>query len=452
MVSSKGRALVIDDALEMANAVVEYLGRNGFEAEAADSGEAGIARFKLAPADVVLTDLRMKGVDGLDVLQAIRELDAEVPVVIMTAFGAVESAVEAIQRGAYHYVTKPFKLDVVRVLLERAIGERSVRTENVALRRAMREAIPGGTLLGRSPGMRAVNELVRRVAATSTPVLVLGETGTGKELVARDVHAEGLRREAPFVAVNCAAVPEALLESELFGHLRGSFTGATQTRRGLFVEANGGTLFLDEIGDMPLTLQAKLLRVLETGEVRSVGSDGARKTDVRIIAATHRDLVTEIRAGRFRQDLYFRLNVVPIAIPPLRERKDDIPLLIEHFLQKSRLRLPAAASRSFSAEALALLVRYPWPGNVRQLENAIDRWLITGDGAEIGVGEVRSLIAEWDTPDLPALSADLLPLQAVEEKYIAWVLERVGGNKTRAAEILQIDPSTLYRRGRQRKT
>jgi two-component system, NtrC family, response regulator HydG len=281
---------------------------------------------------------------------------------------------------------------------------------------------------------------------------VLGETGTGKELVARDVHAEGLRREAPFVAVNCAAVPEALLESELFGHLRGSFTGATQTRRGLFVEANGGTLFLDEIGDMPLALQAKLLRVLETGEVRSVGSDGARKTDVRIIAATHRDLVTEIRAGRFRQDLYFRLNVVPIAIPPLRERKDDIPLLIEHFLQKSRLRLPAAASRSFSAEALALLVRYPWPGNVRQLENAIDRWLITGDGAEIGVGEVRSLIAEWDTPDLPALSADLLPLQAVEEKYIAWVLERVGGNKTRAAEILQIDPSTLYRRGRQRKT
>src|SRR6185312_971213 len=290
----------------------------------------------------------------------------DVPVVIMTAFGAVETAVEAIQRGAYHYVTKPFKLDVVRVLLERAIGERSVRTENVTLRRAMREAIPGGTLVGRSPGMRAVNELVRRVAATSTPVLVLGETGTGKELVARDVHAEGLRREAPFVAVNCAAVPEALLESELFGHLRGSFTGATQTRRGLFVEANGGTLFLDEIGDMPLALQAKLLRVLETGEVRSVGSDGARKTDVRIIAATHRDLVTEIRAGRFRQDLYFRLNVVPIAIPPLRDRKDDIPLLIEHFLQKSRLRLPSAASRSFSAEALALLVRYPWPGNVRQ--------------------------------------------------------------------------------------
>ncbi|HVZ89735.1 MAG TPA: sigma-54 dependent transcriptional regulator [Polyangia bacterium] len=447
---SKGRVLVIDDALEMANAVVEYLRRNDFEAEGVDGGQAGISRFKAAPADAVLTDLRMKGIDGLDVLQAIRDLDAEVPVVIMTAFGAVESAVEAIQRGAYHYVTKPFKLDVVRVLLERAIGERSIRTENVALRRAVREAIPGGTLVGRSAGMRAVNELIRRVAATATPVLVLGETGTGKELVARDIHAEGPRRQAPFVAVNCAAVPEALLESELFGHTRGAFSGATQTRRGLFVEANGGTLFLDEIGDMPLALQAKLLRVLETGEVRSVGSDSSRKTDVRIIAATHRDLVAHIRTGQFRQDLYFRLNVVPIVLPALRERKDDIPLLLEHFLLRSRVRLPSASSRAFTPEAVALLMRYAWPGNVRQLENAIDRWLITGDGNEIGADEVQRLVAEWDTPDLPALAGEMLPLQAVEQRYIAWVLEKVGGNKTRAAEILQIDPSTLYRRGRQR--
>jgi two-component system response regulator HydG len=448
---SKGRVLVIDDTLEMANAVVEYLRRSGFEAEGVDSGEAAIARFKAAPADAVLTDLRMKGVDGLDVLQAVREIDGDVPVVIMTAFGAVETAVEAIQRGAYHYVTKPFKLDVVRVLLERAIGERAVRSENVALRRAVREAIPGGTLVGRSAGMRAVNELIRRVAVASTPVLVIGETGTGKELVARDIHAEGPRRDAPFVAVNCAAVPEALLESELFGHLRGAFTGATQTRRGLFLEANRGTLFLDEIGDMPLALQAKLLRVLETGEVRSVGSDGSRKTDVRIIAATHRDLVAEIRAGRFRQDLYFRLNVVPVSIPPLRERKDDIPLLLEHFLQKSRARAAGASPRTFTPEAIGLLVRYAWPGNVRQLENAIDRWIVTGDGGEIDAAEVQSLIAEWDTPDFPGTPTEMLPLQIFEDRYIAWILERVGGNKTRASEILQIDPSTLYRRGRNRK-
>ncbi|HXJ23468.1 MAG TPA: sigma-54 dependent transcriptional regulator [Polyangia bacterium] len=446
-----GRVLVIDDAIEMATAVVEYLRRHDFDAEAADSGQAGIARFKARPADAVLTDLRMKGTDGLDVLRAVRELDPEVPVVIMTAFGAVESAVEAIQRGAYHYVTKPFKLDVVRVLLERAIGERSVRTENVALRRAVRDAIPGGSLVGRSPGIRAVNELIRRVAGTTTPILVLGETGTGKELVARDIHADGPRRDAPFVAVNCAALPEALLESELFGHIRGSFTGATQTRRGLFVEANSGTLFLDEIGDMPLALQAKLLRVLETGEVRSVGSDGSQKTDVRIMAATHRDLVSDTRAGRFRQDLYFRLNVVPVRIPPLREHTDDIPLLIEHFLRKSAARFPHAASTTFTPEAMALLVRYAWPGNVRQLENAVDRWLITSDRHEIGAQDVRALIAEWDTPEHPGLPAEMLPLHDVEEKYIAWVLDKVGGNKTRAAEILEIDPSTLYRRGRQRR-
>ena len=229
-------------------------------------GEAAIRRFKASPADVVLTDLRMKGLDGMDVLAGVTEIDADVPVVIMTAFGAVESAVEAIRRGAYHYVTKPFKLDVVRLLLERAVAERAVRVENEGLRRTVREVLTGGTLVGRSPGIKAVTELIRRVAATSVPVLVLGETGTGKELVARAIHAEGSRREAPFVAVNCAALPEALLESELFGHVRGAFTGATQTRRGLFVEANGGTLLLDEIGDMPLALQAKLLRVLETGE------------------------------------------------------------------------------------------------------------------------------------------------------------------------------------------
>ncbi len=448
----KGRVVVIDDALEMATAVVEYLRRHGFEAEAFDSGQAGIASLRARPADAVLTDLRMKGTDGMDVLRAARELEPEIPVVIMTAFGAVESAVEAIQRGAYHYVTKPFKLDVVRVLLERAIGERSVRAENVALRRAVRDAIPGGSLVGRSAGIRAVNELCRRVSGAATPVLVLGETGTGKELVARDIHAEGPRRDAPFVAVNCAALPESLLESELFGHVRGSFTGATQTRRGLFVEANGGTLFLDEIGDMPLPLQAKLLRVLETGEVRSLGSDGAQKTDVRIVAATHRDLVADIRAGRFRQDLYFRLNVVPIRIPPLRERADDVPLLLEHFLRRGAQRFSQAGSISFSPEAVALLVRYAWPGNVRQLENAVDRWLITSERHEISAADVRALIAEWETPEHPAVPAEMLPLAAVEERYIAWVLDRVSGNKTRAAEILQIDPSTLYRRGRQRKT
>jgi two-component system response regulator HydG len=448
---SKGRVLVIDDALEMANAVVEYMQRQGFDAEGSDSGEAALRRFKAAPADVVLTDLRMRGLDGMDVLQAIHQLDAQVPVVIMTAFGAVESAVEAIQRGAYHYVTKPFKLDVVRVLLERAMGERTVRAENESLHRKVREVMTGGTLVGRTAGITMVGDLVRRVAATSAPVLVLGETGTGKELVARAIHAEGSRKDGPFVAVNCAAVPEALLESELFGHVRGAFTGATQTRRGLFVEADGGTLLLDEIGDMPLALQAKLLRVLETGEVRSVGSDAPRTTNVRIVAATHHDLAARIKQGQFRQDLFFRLNVVPIAIPPLRERREDIPLLLAHFLRKSRERFPRATPRAFSSEALKILADHPWPGNVRQLENAIDRWIITGDAEEISAVEVRAALSDGAGDGPAGLAGELLPLHTVEQRYIAHVLEKVGGNKTKAAEILQIDPSTIYRRGKQAK-
>ena len=448
---SKGKVLVIDDAIEMANAVVEYLQRNGFDAQGVDSGEAGLKAFKAAPADVVLTDLRMKGLDGMDVLQAMHDVDADVPVVIMTAFGAVESAVDAIRRGAYHYVTKPFKLDVVRVLLERAVAERAVRVENEGLRRTVRAVLTGGTLVGRSDGIRAVTDLVRRVASTSVAVLVLGETGTGKELVARAIHAEGPRRDGPFVAVNCAALPEALLESELFGHIKGAFTGATQTRRGLFVEANGGTLLLDEIGDMPLALQAKLLRVIETGEVRSVGSDAPRMTDVRIIAATHRDLPAEVRAGKFRQDLFFRLNVVPVAIPALRQRREDIPLLLEHFLAKSRQRFPRTPAIAFAPDAIKVLVEHAWPGNVRQLENLVDRCVITGETAEISAADIRAAVGEWEPDDPLQTRGELLPLHAVEQRYIAWVLEKVGGNKTRAAEILQIDPSTIWRREKQSK-
>ena len=448
---SKGRVLVADDTLEMATAVVEYLVRHGFEAEAVDSGSAALSRFKACPADVVLTDLRMKGLDGMDVLQSMREIDPDVPVVIMTAFGGVDSAVEAIQRGAYHYVTKPFKLEVVRVLLERAIVERAMRVENAGLRRTVREALTAGALVGRSAGIRAVVELVHRVAGTSVPVLVLGETGTGKELVARAIHANGPRKEAPFVAVNCAAVPEALLESELFGHVRGAFTGATQTRRGLFVEATGGTLLLDDIGDMPLVLQGKLLRVIETGEVRSVGSDAPRKTDVRIIAATHRDLPAAVKEGRFRQDLFFRLNVVPLHIPPLRERRADIPLLVEHFLQRTRQRLPGSPARTLSADATKLLLDYSWPGNVRELENLVDRWIIMGEGREISAAEVRGALGDLGDHPLDAARRGLVTLQELEQQYIAWVLEKAGGNRTRAAEILGIDPSTLYRRSRQSK-
>jgi two-component system response regulator HydG len=367
----------------------------------------------------------------------------------MTAFGAVESAVDAIQRGAYHYVTKPFKLDVVRVLIERAVSERAVRDEIEVLRRQLRDQT--STLIGRSPGIHGVVDLVKRVAPSAAPVLVLGETGTGKELVAREIHEASPRKAAPFVAVNCAALPEALLESELFGHVKGAFTGATQNRRGLFLEANGGTLLLDEIGEMPMALQAKLLRVLETGEIRAVGSDTARIADVRIVAATNRDLPDLVRAARFRQDLYFRLNVVPITIPPLRQRRDDVPLLLEHFVQRSRARMPTSPVHGFRAEAVDALVQYAWPGNVRELENLVDRWILTVQKSEVELGDVRTSIGEWDDPVETSLR-ELAPLHVVEQRYIDRIMERVGGNKTKAAEILQIDPSTIYRRSRQTKS
>jgi two-component system response regulator HydG len=445
----KGSVLVVDDALEMASTVVEYLQRHGFVAEAVDGARRALERFRAAPADVVLTDLRMKDMDGLDLLRSIRELDADVPVIIMTAFGAVDTAVEAIQRGAYHYVTKPFKLDVVRVLIERALSERSVRVENEMLRRQVREQT--STLVGQSAAIRTVVDLIHRVAGSTAPVLVLGETGTGKELVAREIHAQAPRKDAPFVAVNCAALPEALLESELFGHVKGAFTGATQTRRGLFLEANGGTLLLDEIGEMPVPLQAKLLRVLETGEIRSVGSDAARTTNVRIIAATNRDLPQLVRDGKFRQDLYFRLNVLPIAIPPLRQRRGDIPLLLEHFIRKSRERVPATPVQGFRPDAIEALIGYAWPGNVRELENLVDRWILTGRKRELDLADIRPGLGDWDDP-IESARRELLPLEVVEQRYIDWVMDRVGGNKTRAAEILKIDPSTIYRRSRQPKT
>ena len=288
-----------------------------------------MARFSAAPADAVLTDLRMKDVDGLDVLDAIKRLDPDAAVVIMTAFGAIESAVEAIRRGAYHYVTKPFKMAVVRVLLERACAERSLRSENQRLRKEVEERYSFASLVGKSREMQQVYELIERLAAVPSPALIVGETGTGKELVARAIHHQGPRARNAFVAVNCAALPEALLESELFGHARGAFTGATQQRKGLFLEADGGTLLLDEIGDMPLALQAKLLRVLESGEIRAVGSDSVRRCDVRILAATHRVLEDLVAENRFREDLYYRLKVITVRLPPLRERREDIPLLAE---------------------------------------------------------------------------------------------------------------------------
>src|SRR5437762_7457087 len=296
------RALIVDDVVDMAQTIANELEPAGFDAEVAESGALALERFARDPADVVVTDLRMKNVDGLDVLSGVKSADPNVPVIIMTAFGAIDSAVEAMRRGAFHYVTKPFALETLRALVERACRERALSTENALLRRTLHANAAARQLLGASPPMRQLRALIERIADASSPVLITGETGTGKELVALAIHADSPRRDKPFIAVNCAALPEQLLESELFGHARGAFTGALQTRRGLFVEADGGTLFLDEIGDLPLPLQGKLLRVLQSGEVRPVGSETSRTVDVRTIAATHKDLSILVEKGLFRED------------------------------------------------------------------------------------------------------------------------------------------------------
>jgi two-component system response regulator HydG len=449
---SKPRVLVVDDVPDMAETVARYLTAHGFEAEAVSGGAEALSRFAADPADAVLTDLRMQTLDGMDVLDGIRRTAPGVPVVIMTAFGAIDTAIEAMRRGAFHYVTKPFQLEMIRLLLDRACADAALRRENLQLREVVRERFSSARLLGVSVAMRQLRALIERIAAVPSSVLILGETGSGKELVARAVHADGVRSMKPFVAVNCAALPESLLESELFGHAKGAFTGATQTRRGLFVEADGGTLFLDEIGDMPLPLQAKLLRVLQSGEVRPVGSEAIRTVDVRCIAATHHDLDALVAAGRFREDLFFRLNVLRVRVPPLRERPDDIAQLLEHFLGRSRSRVPGAQVSGLSPDALAFLTSYGWPGNVRELENLIERLVVTGSGQQITLGAVREALGPSRAVDpIGPLLQDPMSLAELEDRYIAGVLERVGGNKGRAAEILGVDLSTIYRKAKQPK-
>src|SRR5512137_2567936 len=345
---SKGRILVVDDHPEMVRLLADQLDDAGYHVELAESGRAALALAEKRLPDVVLTDLRMEDVDGFDVLAGMRALDPTVPVLIMTGFGAIDSAIEAIKRGAYHYLTKPFRLEEVLLYVERALADRQLRDQHRALSQLALARSGFAAMVGGSEVMRGLYDLIERVAQSAEPVLVRGESGTGKELVARALHFHGPRRERAFVVVNCTALPETLLESELFGHARGAFTGATTARRGLLVEADGGTLFLDEIGDMPTGLQAKLLRVLEDGEVRPVGADVTRKVDVRIVAATHQAL--EEHAGAFRQDLFYRLNVVPLTVPALRERAEDIPALVEHFLGKARERNPAAIPRRVAPE------------------------------------------------------------------------------------------------------
>jgi two-component system response regulator HydG len=447
----KLRALVVDDVVDMAQTIANELEGAGFETDVADGGAAALERFARDAFDVVVTDLRMKSVDGLDVLTEIKRADPTVPVIIMTAFGAIDTAVEAMRRGAFYYVTKPFELEAIRTLVERACRERVLSRENVELRRTLRTNAAAQRLLGQSAPMRQLRALIERVAGANSSVLVSGETGTGKELVALAIHADSPRADKPFVAVNCAALPEPLLESELFGHARGAFTGASQSRRGLFVEADGGTLLLDEIGDLPLALQGKLLRALQSGEVRPVGSESSRTVDVRCVAATHKELSLLVEKGLFREDLFFRLDVLRVPVPALRERPEDIPTLVDHFLRKSL----GAASRSvlvgLQPDALEFLAACDWPGNVRQLENLVERLVVTASAPLATLADAkRALGPSREADPIAPLLKRPMTLEELQSRYIAAVLERVGGSKLRAAQVLGVDASTLYRREKPR--
>jgi two-component system, NtrC family, response regulator HydG len=445
---SSRSVVIVDDHVEMARLVADKLREEGWRPRVFDSGKAAIDSLSMAVPDLVITDLRMAEVDGLDVLDAVRAIDSDVPVIIMTAFGAIETAIEAMKRGAWHYIVKPARLDELALHANRAFEHRSLRKVNHQLRVESRSGMHA--LVGKSKVMRELYALVERVALSAAPVLIRGESGSGKELVARALHEAGPRKDRPFLAINCTALPESLLESELFGHTRGAFTGAVSARAGLFVEASGGTLFLDEIGDMAPTLQAKLLRVVQQGEVRPVGSDESRAVDVRVIAATHQNLEDRVAEGAFRQDLFYRLNVVPIDVPPLRERLEDIPILVDHFLAGALRRNPHSPVIRLQPAIVTALTRYPWPGNVRELENLIERLIVVGTTAEIGLSELAAIAPSiHGNQERFSMPRDrLATLREVEEEYITWVIERCAGNKTKAAEILGVNPSTLHRRAR----
>jgi DNA-binding NtrC family response regulator len=438
------RILVVDDDQSSRELLARILTAAGHQVTAlADGREAVAALDTGAPPDLVVSDIRMAEMDGLQVIDAYRERAPDTPVILVTAFGNIDGAVEAIRRGAADYLSKPYDVDAIQIVVARSLRHRELAMENRALRRGLRDRYRLDNVVGRSEAMLQVYKTAARVASTDATVLIQGESGTGKELVARAIHAASPRSSGPFVAVDCGAIAEGVLESELFGHARGAFTGAQVARRGLFEEAHHGTLFLDEIGDIGPNLQARLLRALQEGTIRRVGANEPIAVDVRIVAATNRDLEASVKEGAFRADLYYRLHVVSIRIPPLRERREDIPLLAEHFAQKHG----RAEGSAISPEARELLLAHDWLGNVRELENVIARALALNPSGVVlpeDLPEAVRAARATRPPSLPDTS-DRPSLAVLEQRYASQVLQETGGNKTRAAEILGIDRKTLYR-------
>jgi len=444
----KPNILIIDDESSILETLSILLKNSGFEVETAQGGRAGLEALKSAGPDMVLTDIRMPQVTGIDILEAAREIDPEMPVILMTAQASLQSAIQAVNRGGFYYVQKPFANDDLVAICRRAAEYRALRSENKHLKREIRRREQSKSIepLGKAKSFTEVLRLAEQVAPTDSTVLILGQSGTGKEVIARYIHELSDRSDGPFFSINCGALPESLLESELFGHMKGSFTGAVRDKQGMFMAARGGTFFLDEIAETKPSTQVKLLRVLQEREALPVGGTEAIPVDVRVIAATNRDLDEEIRRGSFRPDLYYRLNVIALYLPPLRDRKEDIPILAEAFLKRIAKGRGEPAKR-LAEGALDTVMAYDWPGNVRELENALEHAAILASETDIDLAQLPSRVREpKGLPLVGEKPPDNPTLEVIERAYIMWVLEAEAGNKTRAAEVLGIDPSTLYRK------
>jgi two-component system response regulator HydG len=444
--SMTATVLIVDDENTTRDLCRDIVVESGLRTRTASTTEQALEILEQYPVDIVITDLRVPEIGGLELLKRVRETHPQTPVIVLTQYGTIESAVEATRNGAADYVTKPFHIPELRTKLDRVVRSLELDQENRVLREQLRTRPGFAGLIGLSPKMQRVYKLIEKVSQHNYPVLILGESGTGKELVARSIHFSGTRSSRPFAPVDCSSFVPTLIESELFGYVKGAFTGANQTKRGLMEAAGNGTLFLDEIGDLPIDLQAKLLRALQEKEIRPVGSTDRIPISVRVIAATNRDLDEAVRQGKFRQDLFFRLNVVQIKLPPLRERKGDIPLLVNSFLEK--FSDTEAATRTISEDAMTRLMAYDWPGNVRELENTIERAVALGSSSLLHVGDLPSNLQYGASEKLPQNDV-LLPLDELERRAILRALRESGGDKLAAARLLGIGKTTLYRKLKQ---
>lgn len=438
----KGTILVVDDDTGHRTMLKTLLGGWGYKIQEADDGSSAIQMTKQRPYDLILMDIRMVKVSGLEALSEIKSFNPAIPIIIMTAYSSVDTAVEALKKGAYDYLTKPLDFDVLKISIERAMEHRKLKEENLLLKESLGKNFDTGNIIARSGQMISILNTVSMVAPTESTVLITGESGTGKELIAGAIHFNSTRKDGPFIRINCSALSETLLDSELFGHEKGAFTGAIKRKEGKFVQANGGTIFLDEVSEMSTLMQAKILRTIQEREIIRVGGDEIIKVDVRIIAATNKDLEAEVREGRFREDLFWRLNVVSINIPPLRERREDIPVLANHFLkmfsEKNKKEI-----KGFTPDAMDRLIKYDWPGNVRQLMNAVEGAVVLCQSSYIDTESLPSLVKEHTSAENKSLKLGDMTLEEVEKITILKTLELTGGNKSETARRLGITRKTL---------